>query len=117
MISSIHYSNRLYSDSNNRIGESLSEPILNQYHHFAIITTATTPIKRAATVIASHLTESTHTRSMSIATDTIEHTNTLSNERHQSTLLSGRVAVIFNETAASSNYDSSKSIEKEDNEL
>ena len=48
--------------------------------YFAIITTAITPIKRVSTVIASHLTESTHTRSMYIATDTIEHTNTLSNE-------------------------------------
>jgi hypothetical protein len=68
--------------------------------------------------MASHLTESSHTRNIYIATDTIKHTNTLSNGRHQSTQLSGRVGVIFNETAASSNYGSSgNSIKKEDNQF
>jgi hypothetical protein len=37
-----HYSTRLYSDSNNKREESLSEPIHNQYHHTAIIITTTT---------------------------------------------------------------------------
>jgi hypothetical protein len=55
---------------------------------------------------------------MSFATDIIEHTNTLSNGRYQSKLLSGRVAAICNETAASSNYGGGSSIiEEGDNEL
>jgi hypothetical protein len=73
-----HHSTGLYSNSNNK-RVRLSEPIHNQYRHSAIITTTTTPIERASTATASHLTESSHKRSISIVADIIEHTNTLSN--------------------------------------
>jgi hypothetical protein len=108
-----HHSTGLYSNSNNK-RVKLSKPIHNQYHHTAITTTTTTPIEHASTATVNHLTESSHTRSISIVADIIEHTNTLSNGRYQSTLLSGRVAAFCNETAASSNYgSSSSSIEEE----
>jgi hypothetical protein len=107
-MASSHYSTELYSNSNNKRGK-LSEPIHNQYRHSAIITTATTPIERVSTTTASHLTESNHTLSMSITTDTIERINTLSNGRPRNTLLFGRVAAMCNETVASSNYDSNSS--------
>ncbi|KAI8058486.1 phosphatidylinositol N-acetylglucosaminyltransferase subunit Y-domain-containing protein [Syncephalis plumigaleata] len=109
-----HYLTGAYLGQND-IDDSPIESARNQYRHSAIITTTTTPIERVSTAATTSPTmESSRTRSMSMATDTTEHTNTLPNGRPRSTLLFGRVAAICNETAASSNYGS---IEEGDSEL